>query len=508
MNLQAKLNFPFTGFFSHEEKIKQWDKAASDLLSKLEYVNCGLSASTGSGKTIIAFYCLSSLKAKTLFLSPSRILCQQHHAFYQQVTGKNDSTVITGSIKKEARNWQNKKYNVIFATPHVFLADLNSSKIDINKFQFLIIDECHKAAKKYPYVEIAKTFNKKSVKILALSASPGKNKTKILEVSKNCHINYWQQVSIKTPTKLITLSKIPLDENLDYAQKVFDTLKKAVVKKIKELCLENKIIAESYFSYSDKFIISTTLKLFQDKSSKLEGNPFYKSKFLYALYQKLSHLESCFMTKSYFSFNHYLDKLRVDKAKSAKAILNNELVKELEKISRDSNNVHPKVDYFLKIIELENEHKKQGLIFINDKELALYLSKLLNDKGFKSDCLFGKKDSTVKKQKELIKNITDKKVSYILATSVVEEGLSLPNFDFVLNYTLSDTSVSLIQRMGRTARFAKGKVYILALNNEEEQYRVYKGFSSILKMINLEYSDKDSLKANKKNKPGKQLSLF
>ena len=53
----------------------------------------------------------------------------------------------------------------------------------------------------------------------------------------------------------------------------------------------------------------------------------------------------------------------------------------------------------------------------------------------------------------------------MVATSVAEEGLDIPNVDLVIFYEPVPSEIRFIQRKGRTGRFSDGKVVVLVAND-------------------------------------------
>ena len=73
-----------------------------------------------------------------------------------------------------------------------------------------------------------------------------------------------------------------------------------------------------------------------------------------------------------------------------------------------------------------------------------------------NDCGF-----TQHKQIEILQEFRDDKINILIATSVAEEGLDIPNVDAIIFYEPVPSEIRLIQRRGRTGRFAPGRCYIL-----------------------------------------------
>ncbi len=93
------------------------------------------------------------------------------------------------------------------------------------------------------------------------------------------------------------------------------------------------------------------------------------------------------------------------------------------------------------------------LIFGRTKHGVEKLSKILNDRGFKSDSIHGNK-TQVRRQKalELFKR---GHIKVLAATDVAARGLDISDVSHVINYDLPSTHEDYIHRIGRTGRAGK-----------------------------------------------------
>ena len=64
-------------------------------------------------------------------------------------------------------------------------------------------------------------------------------------------------------------------------------------------------------------------------------------------------------------------------------------------------------------------------------------------------------------QIEILENFRENKINILIATSVAEEGLDIPNVDAIIFYEPVPSEIRLIQRRGRTGRTSPGRCYIL-----------------------------------------------
>ena len=61
-------------------------------------------------------------------------------------------------------------------------------------------------------------------------------------------------------------------------------------------------------------------------------------------------------------------------------------------------------------------------------------------------------------QKKMIEDFSEGKINVLVATSIAEEGLDIPEVNSVIFYEPIPSAIRSIQRRGRTARLMKGKL--------------------------------------------------
>ena len=103
-------DLPYHGFERGELKRKrpEWERFAGEICAHIERSNIGFVAETSAGKTVIAILVSEKRRsenqhAKTLFLVPTRNLCNQHKDLFLKITGHSEESllVITGEIPQE-----------------------------------------------------------------------------------------------------------------------------------------------------------------------------------------------------------------------------------------------------------------------------------------------------------------------------------------------------------------------------------------------------------------------
>lgn len=478
---------PFSAF-DNKLKIEEWKKYSLEILANLADGNTGLVADTGTGKTIMAFLVHIALSIKpsrrTLFITPTVLLTNQHAELFRQITGKT-ANVIHG--QKTKRNWEEGQ--LVIATPHVFMADRKKGLVNEHMFNLLIVDEMHKAEGQYPYVPIASRFVRLEKEILCLSASPGSDYEAIRYMESTYDITRWVTADIEKPVTKHHLEKIELSPELKYAEAYFKTDYR------KNLRMLSRLLADS----GHETIVSVDEEnpfLTQEQNNHLgkivDNLPkptLYEAKFFFAKQYKLSYLFRLLMTESYQSFLSQVEEvLTKDQSRAAKTIINDSGFRNMYwKIKKMNPNTHPKEAALLELVKKMSSEQKSCLVFVSSKRLAIDLSSWLNDLGYKSDTLLGGKNKSLKHQLKVVEEFSERKIQIIFATSVVEEGLSLPEIDVVVHYNQPMTEIARLQRGGRTGRFSEGLVYFLIMNIPYENALYYATLTKLRKMRDIFY---------------------
>jgi len=154
---------------------------------------------TALGKTVIAIHVcaefLYNYKSKRiLIMAPTKPLVAQHmNSFFSVLRMPEDCmTAVTGKNLPPTRMaiWNRKEVRLVFATPEVVKNDLAENRLSLSEFSLLVFDEAHRAVKDYAYTSIARYYVQQSSHpfILAMTASPGSEKRRILEVCNNLSV--------------------------------------------------------------------------------------------------------------------------------------------------------------------------------------------------------------------------------------------------------------------------------------------------------------------------------
>ena len=452
--------------------------SAAKILEGIETGNTAFVADTGTGKTIVAFlvslFLHTQEEKRTLFLVPQRILAGQHKALLQNIAKENapESRVIIGTTKKKDRDWNRSPFT--FATPQTFLKEMGRGNTHPTNFHFLVVDEFHKGQGKYAYVPLVHMFKEHRIPILPLSASPGGNEEKIAIIKEIFGIKHWIRGSIAMPEKKENVTVVNLDAVLKVLDQKFLSMFRSAEHQLKECGFLNYKSNQMDFFKSDSNFKKKSHILSQRElvSLKKEIDEFrythYEALSLYGIYMKLRHAYSVCMTESYHTFLSFTQRLEEKNASrgsrtSIHRFLHHPHMQDIINLAYKHKDEHPKALSLLSLANLEKEGR--GIIFVGEKETGLYLHDRLSQSGLNTDILFGGVGKSLKHQNQVILSLTNGSLQFAISTSVVKEGLNIPEIGVVIHYSLSKTGIELIQGNGRVGRTFPGKIHFIILSH-------------------------------------------
>ena len=442
---------------------------------------------TGLGKTIIALLVLvEQLKEnnnKILFLSPTKPLVSQHTHFLKNYLNTTDKIVIfTGEISPNKRKELWKESRIIVSTPQVIENDLISKSIDLTNVSLIIYDEVHRAVGNYSYAYISEIYKKQRENRLSLgmTASPGNDLTKILEVCKNVEI---ENIEIRTKYDLdvrpyvhdlkIEWKEITLPKEFSHS---IQNLRKALSIRLKIL-KEIGAIESASISLINRKKLLDAQKIIQHRLREIQKPD--KTLFNAASAQnaalKLYHAIELLQTQGINAFRNYFQRMGKEAiskggSKASRDLLRDTNVIESIAYVKSLDIEHPKIPEIVKIVKQQFNRNPESkiIIFTHYRDTSSYvLEKLQEIKSVKPVRFIGQavkgddKGLSQKEQTEIIKKFKDETYNVLIATSVAEEGLDIPSTDLVVFYEPVPSEIRTIQRRGRTARKMPGKVIIL-----------------------------------------------
>ncbi|MBR9678950.1 MAG: DEAD/DEAH box helicase [Nanoarchaeota archaeon] len=441
-----------------------------ELLDKALKNNSLIVVPTGLGKTFIALG-LSIIKreiGKIVFMAPTRPLVEQHKKLFDEYANFK-SVIVTGLIPPKERKKVYENANTIFCTPQTIENDVISGRINLKNVALMIFDEAHRAIGDYAYVFLAKQYSRLNPEghILAMTASPGKDKERVKIVCENLnlkkiHVKSVDSLTVKPYVK--EKKVIPLFVELPTEMKKI----KHDLEQVKTLTLntlKNKGLITNKSYVSKKKLLDLQKELRNISSTGNADYTTYSSiKEVSAAFKTLHALE-LIETKGVQPLVNYMKKIEKEKnkTKSSALLFNNPNFYDAYRKALETSEEHPKINVLTNLVKKQVLKKNKIIIFTKLRDNSKNISKKLNKiKNVKSEEFLGQKDGiTQKKQLETLQKFKDGKINVLVATQVINEGLHVSDADVGIFFEPSPSAIQTIQRKGRIGRTRIGKIYVL-----------------------------------------------
>lgn len=500
--------------------------------------------------------------SKILILAPTRPLVFQHFNLFKKYTPLSSQCIaLTGKIAPEIRKalWDSSGFRVYFATPELVNNDLANNFLKKNDFYLIVYDEAHRAVKDYSYTRISSQFYDERPEqndpplVLALSASPGSTEDKIKEICANLFIE--QMISKEERDE--DVFPYVYDTDIEYCHVTLDNYHLEISALLTSMIhdninwlIKNKLLKKKR---ADSVYKKDLLSLRDYITSNLDPkntNLFLVTALKYqALSMILLYCRDLIESQGAFALRKFLNNARDNS--TTKAYVNLFLdtrLKEIEEILfRNGNKIAPKLAHVLLIVEqflkpeltnvsdntrntlpeFNRDHttssslletsftnnnsislktQKKILIFSQYRDTLEEITKFLDENGIQSRGFYGQsnrngiKGLSQDKQLSILDDFREGKFPVLVATSVAEEGLNIPNVDLVLFYEPVPSEIRFIQRKGRTGRFSNGKVVILVSDDSVDIKYTEASKRKLLKMRSSLRNTNFSLNTHKKRR--------
>jgi len=456
---------------------------------------------TGTGKTLIAIMtAIHKFKQKPLekilIVAPTRPLIEQHFKDFQEKLpeGWCDAQLFTGKTPAEKRRkiWQTAEF--IFSTPHCISNDLKKELYDLREVSLLIVDEAHRCVKNYTYNYLAQRYKSQNSKnhILALTASPGGDKKTIKQICQNLNT---EAVEIRTRD---SPDVKPYLQELDF-EKIFVEFPPEF--------MQIKILLEGIYNQKTqdlknrKLLFGTTnkmsllrlqTKLARELKYSKNGTKMWGIS-LCAQALKISHAIELIETQTVNAFLEYMrdlyKKSSEKQSKGVQVITKDQRFQRAFTLATALSKEHPKLEKLKETIkeQIKENPKSRIIIFaqfretirkINDEleKLPKILPGIFVGQAQKKNSKGQKTGLSQKEQRKMIEEFSEGKINVLLATSIAEEGLDIPEVSEVIFYEPVPSAIRKIQRMGRTARLAPGKLKIFITKNTKDEVYYYSSY--------------------------------
>jgi len=333
--------------------------------------------------------------------------------------------------------------------------------------------------------------------ILGLTASPGSEKNKIQDICNNLFVENIEfkteeDKDIKRYINPINLKWEWFDLPSEY-QYVKSILKKMLDEKLNWLNSRNILRKNSKWIFKrDLITLGEQLRSKLNITLEEDRRSIYYALMQQSIALSLMYCIELVESQGFHSLGTFLGSSRPEESKSHKILLGDNRIKEIKRLMENLQMDHPKVQYLLKILKERHDPQsflnKRGnssrsvpevisrvLVFTQYRDTAQHIVEMLIKDNIRASKFVGQSkrqgDPGMKQEEQnsILKNFRDGEFSVLVATSIAEEGLDIPEVDLVVFYEPIPSEIRHIQRRGRTGRKNIGSVLILATKDTIDQ---------------------------------------
>ena len=442
---------------------------------------------TGLGKTVIAALVAAEVlrrsDGKVVFLAPTRPLVAQHSDAFGRWLTPMRTARFTGTVRRPVREGAWDSADVVFATPEIVQNDLAAARYDLSEVKLLIFDEAHHAVGKYVYVPIAERFRSDrapDARVLALTASPGGKDERIEEVVGALGVGRIEarardDEGVKEYVQPVDIEDIWVDLSPE-AERIRGLLADAAHATARKLQKMGYLRKKPIRSLSVKDLIALRAEIFARPGPMVRrfGPLFHQLVLLH-----LHHAEERLETQGVAPFLQYVDRVAAKPKPSRGDLAFVKLPevaqgrREAEEFLRTSKEPsHPKIDALVDLVRATlarpSDHPPRILVFAQYRDTIQSIQSVLELQGWAVGRFVGQatrdaddKGMNQKEQAQVLGGFRDGRFPILVASSVAEEGLDVPDVDLVVFFESVPSEIRAIQRRGRTGRTSLGRVAVL-----------------------------------------------
>ncbi len=442
---------------------------------------------TGLGKTVIAALIAAEVlrrgPGKVLVLAPTRPLVQQHADSFARWLEPLRFARFTGTVKRPVREGGWTDADIVFATPEIVENDLAAERYTLADVALVVFDEAHHAVGRYVYVPIARRYREGRPgdgRVLGLTASPGGKIEHIEEVVGALGVTRVEARSREDPgvaeyVQPIDVEYVWVDLSAT-ADRIRTGLEAAAHAEARKLQKMGYLRKKPIRSLSVKDLIALRAEIFARPGPMVRRfGPLFHQLVLLHLHHAQERLE----TQGLEPFVQYVERVEAKPKKSRgdAAFLKLPEVVEGRRVAAESaektlERSHPKLDALVGVVR-ETLGSVAGrparvLVFAQYRDTIPTIQTVLEAEGWTVGRFVGQatrdRDDPGMSQKEqarVLEGFRAGRFPVLVASSVAEEGLDVPDVDRVVFFESVPSEIRAIQRRGRTGRSSLGKVTVL-----------------------------------------------
>ncbi|HTT15899.1 MAG TPA: DEAD/DEAH box helicase [Thermoplasmata archaeon] len=442
---------------------------------------------TGLGKTVIAALLAAEVlrraPGKVLVLAPTRPLVQQHAEAFARWLVHLRWARFTGTVRRPVRVGAWESADVVFATPEIVANDLAAGRYRLDDVALLVVDEAHHAVGKYAYVPIAARFRAERPtdgRVLGLTASPGGKDERIEEVVGALGVHRIEARTREDDGVREHVQPVEVEhrwvELSPVGSRIRDLLEVAAHERARKLQRMGYLRKKPIASLSVKDLVALRAEIFARPGPMVRRfGPLFHQLVLLHLHHAQERLE----TQGLRPFLQYVERV-AGKEKPSRGDAAFVRLPEVERaraealacLTSTKEASHPKLDALLALVRetlaAPRDHPPRLLVFAQYRDTIQSIQELLEADGWKVGRFVGQatrdRDDPGMTQREQARVLGDFRAGrfpILVASSVAEEGLDVPDVDLVVFFESVPSEIRAIQRRGRTGRTSLGRVVVL-----------------------------------------------
>ncbi len=442
---------------------------------------------TGLGKTVIAALIAAEVlrrsEGKVLFLAPTRPLVQQHADYFGRWLVPLRSARFTGTVRRPVREGSWETADVVFATPEIVQNDLVADRYHLSDVSLIIFDEAHHAVGKYVYVPIAARYAAERPtggRVLALTASPGGKDERIEEVVGALGVARIEARTRDDPGVQEYVQPVEIDyrwvELPPASVRIQELLASAAHATARKLQKMGYLRKKPITSLSVKDLIALRAEIFARPGPMVRrfGPLFHQLVLLH-----LSHAQERLETQGLGPFLQYFDRLGAKEKPSRGDLAVLKLPEVVQArseaqafLATSREPSHPKLDALTELVRealaAPRDHPPRVLVFAQYRDTIQSIQSSLEVQGWTVGRFVGQatrdaddRGMSQKEQAQVLGAFRAGRFPILVASSVAEEGLDVPDVDLVVFFESVPSEIRAIQRRGRTGRSSLGRVVVL-----------------------------------------------
>ena len=445
---------------------------------------------TGMGKTPIEVMALAErLKqpgGRGIMLAPTNALVNQHLSDMRALLNlpeQQEIVALTGSIPPKKRREIWGAATIVIATPQVVRNDVQNGLTHLSDVALLIIDEAHRANGNHAMAQVGDLFAEQHPDglVLAATASPGHIEAEINEVCERLRI---ENIHVRPPGDALLAPYATGLEVNDVVVEVPDELR--LLANPLQLWLSRIVerLRRLGFYTRQGHVTAGGLQEAQRRisASISKGESFgYRAAKENGIAMRLNHLISSILCQGVAATRETLSRIGQggqDEKKSAREFAADPRIVQLKDTLAEMNEIHSKVTMVRRMVrrQLKESPDSRIIVFANFRDTVDEISRVLTDVENAVPQRFvgqasrdGSSGMSQKMQLESLDTFRSGEANVLVATSVGEEGLDVPNADLVIFYEPVGSEIRTIQRRGRTGRQRAGTVHVLIAKDTRDE---------------------------------------